>query len=172
MRRDIPEMGFLDKARVRDAEMGFLDKNGNTVLPIKVKYIRSILPLEIFESGDWIDLRCGETISMRKGEYRLIPLGIAMELPDGYEAEVAPRSSTFGRYGILMVNSIGVIDESYNGDGDEWRFPALAMRDTTIEKNSRIAQFRIRRHQPAIVLVSVENLGNDDRGGIGSTGKI
>lgn len=154
------------------AEMGFLDKNGNTALPIKVKYLRSILPLEIFESGDWIDLRCGETVTLRKGEYALIPLGVAMELPDGYEAEVAPRSSTFGRYGILMVNSIGVIDESYNGDGDEWKFPALAMRDTTIERNTRIAQFRIRRHQPGIVLIPVESLGNDDRGGIGSTGKI
>ncbi len=152
--------------------MRFLDKNGNTALPIKVKYLRGILPIEIFETGDWIDLRCGDTISMAKGDYRLIPLGVAMQLPDGYEAEVAPRSSTFGRYGILMVNSIGVIDESYNGDGDEWRFPAYATRNVTIEKNARIAQFRIRRHQPPVVLIPVGSLGNDDRGGFGSTGKI
>ena len=138
---------------------------------IKIKYLRDIQKIERFNVGDWIDLRAAEDTYLAEGEFRLIPLGVAMELPEGYEALVAPRSSTFKKYGILLVNSIGVIDESYKGDGDEWHFPALAMRDTFIEKNERICQFRIIQHQPMIHLKEVESLGNADRGGIGSTGR-
>ena len=94
-----------------------------------------------------------------------------MELPEGYEALVAPRSSTFKNYGILLANSLGIIDESYKGDNDEWKFLAYATRDTHVEKNDRICQFRIIEHQPKIKLTKVESLGNADRGGIGSTGK-
>jgi dUTP pyrophosphatase len=101
----------------------------------------------------------------------MIPLGVAMELPMGYEALVAPRSSTFNKYGIILVNSIGVIDESYHGDGDEWHFLAYAICDTYIPKNERICQFRIIEHQPDVEMVEVETLGNADRGGIGSTGR-
>lgn len=137
---------------------------------IKVKYLRDIQKIERFNVGDWIDLRAAEDVTMKAGEYRMIPLGVAMELPQGYEALVAPRSSTFKKLGILLANSIGIIDESYKGDNDEWNFLAYAMRDTMIHKNERICQFRIIQHQPLIHLQEVETLGNVDRGGIGSTG--
>jgi dUTP pyrophosphatase len=102
----------------------------------------------------------------------MIPLGVCMELPNGYEALIAPRSSTFKNLGILMANSVGVVDESYCGDNDEWHFPAIATRDTIVHKNERICQFRIIQHQPLIHLIEVEHLGNADRGGIGSTGRM
>lgn len=139
---------------------------------IKIKYIRDVLPVVDITQGDWIDLRAGETVEMKAGEYALIPLGVAMELPEGYEALVAPRSSTFKKYGVLLANSIGVIDESFKGDNDEWNFLAYAVRDTVIPKNERICQFRIIEHQPTIDFVSVNSLGNADRGGIGSTGTM
>ena len=139
---------------------------------IKVKYLKDIQKIERFNVGDWIDLRAAETVVMKAGEYRMIPLGVAMELPKGYEALVAPRSSTFRKYGILLANSVGIIDEAYKGDGDEWNFLAYATKDTKIRKNERICQFRIIQHQPLIHLQEVESLGNADRGGIGSTGRI
>lgn len=138
---------------------------------IRVKYMRGVQKIERFNVGDWIDLRAAEDVHMWAGEFKLIPLGVAMELPQGYEALVAPRSSTFKR-GIIMANSIGIIDESYNGDSDEWHFPAYAVKDTFIHKNERICQFRIIQHQPLIHLIEVEHLGNADRGGIGSTGRM
>ena len=139
---------------------------------IRIKYLRDVRKIERFNVGDWIDLRAAEDVTMRAGEYKLIPLGVAMELPKGYEALVAPRSSTFGKYGVTLANSIGIIDESYKGDNDEWHFLAYAMIDTKIRKNERICQFRIIQHQPLIHLEEVETLGNADRGGIGSTGKV
>ena len=139
---------------------------------IKIKYLKDIQKIERFNVGDWIDLRAAETVVMKAGEYRMIPLGVAMELPKGYEAIVAPRSSTFKKYGIISANSIGIIDEAFRGDGDEWNFLAYAVRDTKIHKNERICQFRIIQHQPLIHLLEVESLGNEDRGGIGSTGRI
>lgn len=138
---------------------------------IRIKYLRDIRKIERFNVGDWIDLRCGEDVEMKAGEYRMIPLGVAMELPHGYEALVAPRSSTFKKYGIILANSIGIIDETYKGDNDEWNYLAYAMRDTVIRKDERICQFRIIRHQPLIHLQEVQTLGNPDRGGIGSTGR-
>lgn len=120
--------------------------------------------------GDWIDLRAAETIVMKQGEYKLIPLGVAMQLPHGYEAIVAPRSSTPSKFGIVCANSIGIIDNDYNGDNDEWKFPAIAIRDTVIQAGDRICQFRIVKNQPAINFELVTQLGNQDRGGIGSTG--
>lgn len=137
----------------------------------KANYIVEQMKIGKIDVGDWIDLRAAEDVSMKAGEYKMIPLGVAMELPKGYEALVAPRSSTFKRYGILLANSIGIIDESYKGDNDEWNFLAYAVRDTVIPKNERICQFRIIKHQPRIRLVEVESLGNADRGGIGSTGR-
>lgn len=139
---------------------------------IKVKYLADVEPLKKISVGDWIDLRAAEEVVMNPGEYKMIPLGVAMQLPKGYEAIVAPRSSTFKNYGILLVNSIGIIDESYCGDNDQWWFPALATRYTVIPKNERICQFRILEHQPQLELVEVEILGNADRGGIGSTGRL
>lgn len=139
---------------------------------IKVKYLRDIKKIERFNVGDWIDLRAAEDIALLAGEYRLIPLGVAMELPEGYEALIAPRSSTFKKYRIFLANSIGIIDESYKGENDEWHFPAYAAEDTFIHKNERICQFRIIQHQPLIQLREVKMLGNKDRGGFGSTGRV
>jgi dUTP pyrophosphatase len=139
---------------------------------IKIKYMRGVQKVERFNVGDWIDLRAAEDIVLKAGEFKLIPLGVAMELPEGYEALVAPRSSTFKKMNILLANSIGIIDESYKGDNDEWHFPAYAVKDTFIHKNERICQFRIIQHQPLIHLMEVDHLGNADRGGLGSTGRM
>lgn len=139
---------------------------------IKIKYLRDIEKIQRFNVGDWIDLRAAEDVTMKAGEYKAIPLGVAMELPQGYEAIVAARSSTFKKMGVLLANGIGIIDESYKGDNDEWHFLAYAVRDTVIHKNERICQFRILRHQPLIHLKEVHTLGNADRGGVGSTGTV
>lgn len=140
-------------------------------MKIKIKYFDpDLIRLEKIEKGNWIDLRAAETVEMKKGEFKLIPLGIAMHLPLGYEAHVVPRSSTFKNFKILQTNSFGVIDESYCGDNDQWFFPALAVEDTVIHKNDRICQFRITDHQPVIDFEEVETLGMPDRGGHGSTG--
>ena len=120
--------------------------------------------------SDWIDLRAAETVNMEAGEFHIISLGVSMELPEGYEAHVVPRSSTFKKWGILLANSFGVIDNCYNGDNDIWGFPAIAMRETTINKGDRICQFRIVKKQPLIEFEPVDCLGNEDRGGFGSTG--
>lgn len=139
---------------------------------IKIKYLSNeIEKLEKISVGDWIDLRCAKETILKAGEFALIPLGVAMQLPKGYEALMVPRSSTFKHFGIIQTNSMGVIDESYRGDNDQWHFPAYAMRDTVIHVNDRICQFRIVKHQPEIEFQKVEDLGNLDRGGIGSTGK-
>lgn len=126
---------------------------------------------EAIENGDWIDLRAAETVEMQQFEFRLISLGVSIELPEGYEAHVVPRSSTFKKWGILLVNSTGIIDNSYRGDNDVWGFPALAMRRTTIHKGDRICQFRIMKKQERIEWDKVSSLGNKDRGGFGSTGE-
>ena len=140
---------------------------------IKVKYHADIRKLERIEGkkSDWIDLRAAETVHLKKGEFKLISLGVSMELPKGYEAHIVPRSSTYKSYGIIQTNHQGVIDESYNGDQDIWRYPAYALRETTINKNDRICQFRIVKKQPEIYFEEVNTLGNENRGGFGSTGK-
>lgn len=127
-------------------------------------------PIEKISVGDWIDLRCAEEVDMTAGEFRKISLGISMKLPEGYEAHVCPRSSTFQKWGILQVNGMGVIDNSYCGDNDIWLMPALAMRDTHIYKGDRIAQFRIMPKQPEIRFVEVDSTDEKNRGGFGSTG--
>lgn len=139
-------------------------------MKIKIKYLKDIEPIKPLSVGDWIDLRCAQDTELKAGEYKIIKLGVAMELPAGYEAIMAPRSSTFKHWGIISANSIGVIDNSYCGDGDEWGFLAYATRDTLIRKNERICQFRILKNQPKIEIVTVDTLDNEDRGGIGSTG--
>lgn len=139
---------------------------------IKIKYFtEDIEKLGYIEGkSDWIDLRAAENVTMKAGEFKLISLGIAMELPKGYEAHVLPRSSTFKNFGIIAVNSMGVIDETYCGDNDCWFMAALAIRDTEIHVNDRICQFRIVKHQPKIIFEEVGRLNNEDRGGHGSTG--
>lgn len=126
--------------------------------------------VNIENKSDWYDLRAAETVEMKAGDYKLISLGVSMKLPEGYEAHVVPRSSTFKNFGVLQTNSFGVIDNSYSGTNDIWRFPALAMRDTVIHEGDRICQFRIMKKQPQIEFVEVNELDEIDRGGIGSTG--
>lgn len=140
---------------------------------IKIKYFTDkIDKLEYIDGkSDWIDLRAAESADLKKGEFKLIPLGIAMELPKGYEAHIVPRSSTFKNFGIIQTNHQGVVDCSYCGDHDQWFMPAYALRDTHIEVNDRICQFRIFENQPKIIFDEVASLSNDDRGGFGSTGK-
>lgn len=140
---------------------------------IKIKYFTDKIEKLTYIDGksDWIDLRAAEHIIMKKGEFKLIPLGVAMELPKGYEAHVVPRSSTFKNYGIIQTNHQGVIDGSYCGDNDQWFMPAYAVRDTEIHVNDRICQFRIMENQPKLVFDEVEHLLNEDRGGHGSTGR-
>lgn len=139
-------------------------------MEIKVKIIGAG-NIQQMENGDWCDLCAAETVGLKQGEFKLISLGVAMELPEGFEAHVLPRSSTFKRWGILMVNSMGIIDNSFCGDNDVWQFPALATRDVVIEAGSRIAQFRLERKMAPIHPKFVECLGNKDRGGFGSTGE-
>lgn len=139
---------------------------------IKVKYHNSnIDKIEKINKGDWIDLRSAETVELKTGEFKLISLGVSMELPEGYEAHIVPRSSTFKNFGVIQTNHQGVIDESYKGDNDIWKFPAYAMRDTAISENDRICQFRIVEKMPPIEFKEVSILDNEDRGGFGSTGK-
>lgn len=139
---------------------------------IKIKYFSQDLEKLAYIDGksDWIDLRASETVHLKAGDFKLIPLGVAMELPKGYEAHVVPRSSTFKNYGILQVNSCGVIDGSYCGDGDMWKMPVYATRDTVISKNDRICQFRVIENQPQIQFQEVPTLEGKDRGGFGTTG--
>ena len=138
---------------------------------VKVKYHADITPISYIRTGDWIDLRTAEDVELKKGEFKLISLGVSMQLPFGYEASVIPRSSTFKKYKILQSNSCGLIDNSYHGDSDVWMFPAYAVEETFIPKDTRICQFRIIENQPKLDFVTVDDLGNPDRGGFGSTGE-
>ena len=154
------------------------------MLKIKIKTFKDQILPEIISKGDWIDLRAAEDYNLKPGEYRLLNLGVAMELPKGFEAIVVPRSSTFRNYGILCANSFGVIDYSYNGDMDEWKFPAFSPKGSMILAGDRICQFRIQLSQKATVwqkikwflsngikIEKVERLNTINRGGVGSTGK-
>ena len=140
---------------------------------IKIKYFNDKLEKLAYIDGksDWIDLRAAEDVDLKQGEFKLIPLGVAMQLPKGYEAHIVPRSSTFKNFGIIQTNHQGVVDCSYYGDNDQWFMPVLAVRDTHISFNDRICQFRIMENQPKIAFDEVVSLSSTDRGGFGSTGK-
>lgn len=138
---------------------------------VQIKYHDdSIEKIEKIAQGDWIDLRAAETVELKAGDFKIISLGVSMKLPDGYEAHIVPRSSTFKKWGILQTNHMGVIDNSYSGDNDIWGMPVLAMRDTVINKNDRICQFRIVKRMDDLQFNEVEHLDGQDRGGFGSTG--
>lgn len=138
---------------------------------IQIRYHNSnIDKIEKISKGDWIDLRAAETVELKAGDFKIISLGISMKLPEGYEAHIVPRSSTFKKWGILQTNHMGIIDNSYSGDNDIWGMPVLAMRDTVINENDRICQFRIMKKQPDVNLIEVEHLDGENRGGFGSTG--
>lgn len=141
-------------------------------MEIKVKYFSNdIQKIEKIEKGDWIDLRSAEDVHIKQGDFVLIPLGVGMILPYGYEAHVVPRSSTFKNWGILQTNCMGIIDNSYSGDNDQWMMPVYATRDVDIHKNDRICQFRIVEKMPHIDITEVKHLNQKSRGGFGSTGK-
>lgn len=139
-------------------------------MKVPIKYHADIDELEIMPKGDWIDLRAAEDVELKAGEFKLISLGVSMKLPKKHEAVVVPRSSTFKRWGIIQTNHCGVIDNSYCGDTDVWMFPAYATRDTKIEKNSRICQFRIQKKMRKPKFETVDYLSATNRGGFGSTG--
>ena len=140
-------------------------------MDVYIKYFEpDLVPLEKLAKGDWIDLRAAEDVELKAGEFRYLRLGVGMILPEGYEAHIAPRSSTFRNFGILVANSVGVVDNSYCGEADEWRTPVYAVRDTVIHKNDRVVQFRIMEKQPEISFVTVDRLREESRGGLGSTG--
>lgn len=155
---------------------------------IKIKYHADIDKIEKITIGDWIDLRAAEDVFIPTGEMKLISLGVSMKLPDGYEAHIVPRSSTFKKWGIVQTNHMGVVDNSYSGTNDIWKFPAYCLTGSCVEmvadgygracplvgtwirKNDRICQFRIVKSQPPIEFVEVDELDDTDRGGFGSTG--
>lgn len=139
---------------------------------IKIKYFSDeIEKIEKISKGDWIDLRAAADVTLKQGEFALIPLGVGMILPDGYEANIVPRSSTYKKWGIIQANHFGVIDNTYSGDNDQWMFPAIALKDAIINVNDRICQFRINKIQPEVEFETVEHLNSVDRGGFGSTGR-
>ena len=138
----------------------------------EIKYLNDdITRLEYIDGkSDWIDLRAAEEVELKAGEFKLIHLGVAMQLPEGYEAHIVPRSSTFKKWGIIQTNHCGIVDNSYCGPNDWWRMPVFALRDTKIEVNDRICQFRIQKNQPTLVFNEVEEMEANNRGGFGSTG--
>ena len=143
-------------------------------MEIKVKYFCDFSDdekLKKIEKGDWIDLRCAEDVELKKGEFKLLKLGVGMILPEGYEVHIVPRSSTFKTWKIIQANMMGVIDNSYSGNNDQWHFPAIAWEDTKINKGDRICQFRIVKKMEGIDIIEVTELNSISRGGFGSTGK-
>ena len=163
-------------------------------MKIKIKLIRDWCKIEVSKKGEWIDLRSAKTTMIKAPtvskndktvifDSSLIPLGIAMELPKHFEANIVPRSSTYSNFGVILSNSMGIIDSAYKGDNDEWKMNVIALRNSVIQQGERIAQFRIRPSQFApwwvkikwlfvnkIEFKSVKTLGNKSRGGFGSTG--
>lgn len=139
---------------------------------IKIVYhANDIRKIKRIPQGDWIDLRASEDVELKAGEFKLIDLGVSMQLPKGYEAHIVPRSSTYKNFHVVQANGIGIIDNSYSGTNDVWKFPALALKDTVIHKNDRICQFRIVPTQPEVHFIETNTLDAMDRNGFGSTGK-
>ncbi len=140
-------------------------------MTIQIKYHAPITKITRLEQGDWIDLRAAEDVTLKAGEHKLISLGISAKLPKGCEAHVVPRSSTFKTWGILQTNSMGVVDESYCGENDIWYMSVYAVRDTHIQMDDRICQFRIVEKMPPVTIEEVDAMNAESRGGFGSTGK-
>lgn len=155
----------------KDCEYCYKWKGVMKMKELKVRYLKEGMErIRVIKNGDWIDLRCAEDTFIKRGNFTLISLGVAIQLPENTEALLIPRSSTFKKYGIIQTNSVGLIDESYCGNNDEWKLPVLATKDVIIPKNARICQFRVFEHQPTLKITEVEKLSNADRGGFGSTG--
>ena len=181
---DVADVLFDDgiKAYTMCRELELLPVDKKT---IRIKYFEGAKKLEKISKGDWIDLYANKDMFIPEGTRAMIPLGVAMELPEGYEAHLAPRSSTFKTWGIIQTNSVGVVDHSYMGDNDQWHMPVYCIvakdrlcdddgmtvaHGTYIHKGDKIAQFRIMEVQPEIEFEEVKVLGNEDRNGFGSTG--
>lgn len=155
-------------------------------MKIRIKYFEGATRLQKIKKGNWIDVYANKDVFVKVGERAMIPLGFAMELPEGWEAHIAPRSSTFKTWGIIQTNSVGVVDDTYIGDNDQWHMPVYCLQGKHIEKNlselldasegtwirkgDKIGQFRIMEVMPEIEFEEVESFGNDDRGGFGTTG--
>lgn len=138
-------------------------------LEVKIKYHKGAHKLTAY--GDWTDLAVSGDVHLKAGEFKVLPFNISMELPQGYEANIVPRSSTFKKWKILQTNSFAVIDNAYCGDDDLWGYPVYATEDVMIPDGTRIAQFRLNKTQPAIAFTEVDHLGNQTRGGFGSSGE-
>ena len=158
----------------------------NSTSILRVKYSDPDFPtLHITEKGNWIDLKCSQDYTLKAGESTLIDLGVAMKLPEDFEAWLVPRSGTFKKYGLTQTNGIGIIDNSYSGNGDIWKMPVLAHQDTFVAKGERLCQFRLMPTmdamitggkpmlsiKPGLVIVEVSQLDDVDRGGFGSSGR-
>nr|DAT84661.1 MAG TPA: dUTPase [Caudoviricetes sp.] len=148
-----------------------LDTMFPSVETIKIKYLPGAAHMEMTDKGDWCDCFSYKDVTLKKGEYGYVNLGFACQLPAGYEAHLAPRSSTFKHFGVIQTNGVGIIDESFNSNADLWMMPVYAMRDTVIKKGERPCQFRIMKKQPKIEFEEVKDLHNETRGGFGSTGR-
>lgn len=142
------------------------------LMNVKIKYWDGVAPLEKTEKGDWIDLRARVDVTLEAGDYAVIPLGIAMELPEGCEAHIVPRSSTFRKWGLLQTNGMGIVDSSYCGNEDEWGMPVMATQNVTVKAGERVCQFRIVESMPAVRFTPVEKMERETRGGFGSTGTV
>lgn len=136
---------------------------------IKIQYWPGMPHLEVNPNGSWIDLYTREDVTLQSGEFAIIPLGVAMKLPEGYEANFVPRSSTFKRYKVLQTNAFSVIDPTYCGPGDEWGYPVYATFPVVIPKGTRLCQFRINKVQPHIIFDEVASLAAENRGGFGTS---
>lgn len=163
---DGPDME-VDLAHFEEKFTKMFEENG---MVIKVQYLNDqVTRLTVNAKGDWIDMYAAETVELKQGEHKLIHLGVAMKLPEGYEAHLVPRSSTFKKWGIIQANHVGIIDNSYSGPEDWWKMSVIAMRDTVINKDDKICQFRIVERQPKIAFVE-GRMTDPSRGGFGSTG--
>ena len=152
-------------------------------MKIRIKYFEESTKLKKIAKGNWIDVYANKDVFVKVNERAMIPLGFALELPSGWEAHLAPRSSTFKTWGIIQTNSVGVVDDTYIGDNDQCYMPVYCLegknielidgvevKGTWIRKGDKIAQFRIMEVMPEIEFDEVESFGNSDRGGFGSTG--
>ena len=150
---------------------------------IRIKYFDKATKLKKITKGNWIDVYANKDVFVKCGERAMVPLGFALELPEGWEGHLAPRSSTFKTWGIIQTNSVGVVDDTYIGDNDQWHMPVYCLqgkdiesengeevKGTWIRKGDKIGQFRIMEVMPEIEFEEVESFGNKYRGGFGTTG--
>lgn len=153
-------------------------------LNMRIKYFDGATKLTKIAKGNWIDVYANKDVFVKEGERAMIPLGFALELPKGWEGHLAPRSSTFKTWGVIQTNAVGVVDDTYIGDNDQWHMPVFCLqgkdteilneveeKGTWIRKGDKIGQFRVIEVMPEIEFEEVESFGNQDRGGFGSTGR-